>query len=388
MDAPRTLNPLQYAALECIERCQRELAEAGYFPRTAVELEFCAMDSQRQLAQISLSHSNRFSPRSEVLELARKHVVHGEYIQRLTYEAVGGVGFHHRQEPQAKDQYEIVIAESSFDVPHAFDPAKIAQCTIALQQGGMQEAVERCSFNAGKDVRLDFSAFPQRGSANAMRYLSQGQGLTSGMHINASLYNALGENMFQYPSILALHAAWAMLQLQKQTWPLILHDEQSQQRLYANNSAPGGIGGVLATTMSDIDGNNCKNNRAGTFPISMRMIQPFSDKANAARIENRLPGADSDPYLAMALTLAALVYAVRMEQGQAIPDFLIPPPDKTLKEAVFSDKQPYLAAPVQSHVEALRDLLGDTLLEALSRKPEIYPPPPGWGISKSTVVGR
>lgn len=379
MNEQAGLSELQQAALDCIARCKQELANSGYYPRTAIELEFCSMDSSGNLAQISLSKTNRFAQDPEVLERLRTKVPHGEYVQRLTFESQGEIGFYNRLAPQAKDQYEILITEPRLDTASHFDPARIAACTFQVRQGAMQAAIDESSGNKGRNIHIDFSAMPKRGSSNAMRFARDNQGLTSGMHVNCSLYDASGKNIFERPSEIAILSAWALLQIQKETWPLLLEDEQAQKRLYANNTAPGGIGAALAVTLNDMNGSNCKDNKVGRFPVSMRLIQPFHDMQGVSRLENRLPGADSDPYVAMALTLASLVYAVRLSKGQGvIPEYMQLAGCDDKKGRVFSDKS-FITAPSPANVSAMRDVLGDKLVAALAVQPAIYPLPEGWG---------
>ncbi len=401
MDSPSELSKLQHAALACINRCAKELAESGYDVRSAIELEFIAKNPDGSPAEISLAHSNRFSQQPALQEKLQEILgADGRYIQQLSYEARGGLGYYARLQPVIRDQYEIKISGK----PDDFDPAKVALVTRQLQSGTLQEALRQCGDSS---IHLDFSALPDRITEDSQQAAMRGQGVSSGMHINISLYKN-GINQFSqhqgeennagwlsgllvgkktaplvtqstenHAGNLQSLAAWSLLQLQKQTWPLILRDENAKRRIYANNTAPGGIGAFFAATIRSLDE---KNNHAGKTPISARIIALYDDKAGVARLENRLPCADSDPLTAMALTMASLVYAVRLSKGQAAPDFLQTDlRDDALKQAVKEIREGSFYSPNNECVEAIKELLGDVLCAELVSQPHECLAPEGWG---------
>ena len=92
MDTALALSDLQQAALDCIERCERELAISGYKVRSAIELEFIAKNQDGTPAQINLGTSSRFAQQPEIVDqLCESLGQRGAYIQQLSYEALDSV---------------------------------------------------------------------------------------------------------------------------------------------------------------------------------------------------------------------------------------------------------------------------------------------------------
>lgn len=109
----------------------------------------------------------------------------------------------------------------------------------------------------------------------------------SAMHLHISMVDAAGENLFALPSgedsPLFRHFVGGLQKYLPEVAPLFAPNVNSFRRMRPSHSAP-------INVQWGYDNRSC----------GLRV--PISDR-NARRIENRLPGADASPYLAMAATL-------------------------------------------------------------------------------------
>ncbi|MBI2457128.1 MAG: glutamine synthetase [candidate division NC10 bacterium] len=94
---------------------------------------------------------------------------------------------------------------------------------------------------------------------------------------------------------------------------------------------------------------------------------------NALRVENRMPGADANPYLAFAATIAAGLYGIEqklslppMFEGNAYDSTSIPQVPRTLREAIAEFEQSKLAR------EAFGDNVVEHYLHAARLEQEVY----------------
>lgn len=311
------LTPLQQSALKRIRECRRELEAEHIFVRSAIELEFMAQDEAGQPLPDSVNSKllERFlrAPEGPLGE-------RGRYIQKIDYEARGGLGFYGATRPMVSSQYEIAVAEPTPDIltsprqlkPLSFMPENVAGVTLELKEGVLRRMLESTSsltpVYRGSHAHIIPNFLPRPYREMPMAHYPHYEELTSALQVNASLYDAQGNNLFAQTPALQYHCALALLDLQKEAAISMLPTEDSLWRLHANNSTPRGIGASIGDNMND----KPKNNQ-GKRNISVRIVREmFPDEKNEhvrqhTRNENRLPGSDADPLVAMAVTLSAYV---------------------------------------------------------------------------------
>jgi len=148
----------------------------------------------------------------------------------------------------------------------------------------------------------------------------------SSMHIHQSVMSAeTGKNIFAgrdgSHSKLFLNHLGGLQRYMAAALPLYAPNVNSYRRLVPESDAPTNVHWAI-------------DNRT----VSLRV--PSSDPANL-RIENRVPGADANPYLAFAATIAAGLHGIashlkppKLYDGNAYEDATLPQVPKTLREAI------------------------------------------------------
>jgi hypothetical protein len=303
------LTPLQQAAVERIRDYEKELKGYGLYARTSIELEFNVENEKGEPTPGAI--------RIPIAEQFLKHAL--PYIQELELEC-GRVPHEHTAN---KAQYEVKIAEmprrSQRPDPTGFSPLTIAGVTGQLKARTLADMLKEstCLTPAlmkkapgTTQLQPNFTARPY-GHLLMSPQNQPYRESTSGMHINISLYNEQGENLFTrnpcpqvHPdaprSPLVYQCAQSLLSIQNEAGLSMVPHENSPRRLLGypetTNSVPKGIGAT--------------SGKQGEDPYTSILQRDISENRKA-RLENRLPGADADPYVTMAVTLAAMVDAVR-----------------------------------------------------------------------------
>lgn len=325
------LTPLQQAALERIQEYKEELKGYGLYVRSAIELEFFTEGADGtpigQCINLNGLHRNLH----DMLPAP-------DYLQAVNFEALGGLGFYARAEPQLDSQYEIRIAEPETSAPERFQPEVVLGITKALKKSTLNDALQNTSsltqLHQNMQIRPNFSVRPYMHAKLDPKQFKNYDQVTSALHINASLYDKKG-NVFAHDAALQYQCADSLLELQTHAGLALLPSQDSLHRIHANNSTPFGIGVSIGHNVDD----KPKNNR-GKRSISVRVIrepnaETATPEANShTRIENRLPGMDADPFVAMAVTMGALVDAVRRKERGEISDAAI------LKEKLLGVQRP------------------------------------------------
>jgi len=174
----------------------------------------------------------------------------------------------------------------------------------------------------------------------------------NGLHMHVSVVDEKGENIFadgNKPHQRLLHAIGGLLDTMPAAMSFWAPNINSYRRFVGNNCAP----------ISRSWGNE---NRTAAFRIPLA-------KDDAWRVENRVPGADANPYLAMAATLAGIWYGMeqKLDPGKPIDETI---EDKD--EGLPLDLVTALNATNSS--KALMDTLGKNFIElyCLQRKSETF----------------
>jgi|GEM_PF-2883421 len=146
--------------------------------------------------------------------------------------------------------------------------------------------------------------------------------LTSAMHINVSLMDANGKNLFATPggseSDLMKASTAKLVEVQKEGSILFLPNQNSHDRLQGGASAPRTIGRQSNKVNGMLAPAGTADARQANFSGRITgFLHGHPARPESNRIENRMPGADTDPYLAVLATMSALLSAVKaQEQGQ------------------------------------------------------------------------
>ena len=144
----------------------------------------------------------------------------------------------------------------------------------------------------------------------------------SSFHLHSSLWSAQGEPLFADGAKAPLFRAWlgGQLALARELALFYAPSVNAFKRYQAGSFAPTRI-------VAGVDNRTCGFRLCG--------------KGASFRVENRIPGADANPYLAFAATIAAGLYGVRRDlalptlyTGNAYEDATLPQVPKTLREAI------------------------------------------------------
>lgn len=289
-----TPSPLQRAAIGRIRELCHELAGYGLYPRTSMELEFFVQtDSGAHIPGIIRLEKAAGFIRQDNITTFDKFEIEGEPRRR--------------GEIHKATQYEVTLDDRDALRPvlagsrPSFNPLRVAQQVEKLKTGTLPRMLRTTTcmnpvagLGALGHLLPNFTARP---------YASPE---TSGLHVNISLTDRDGRNIFAQSPPLLFHCADGVAHAQHATLLASLPAENAMRRLGANPSAPAGIGILHGSPISYVTHNSVQING---LQFREDLLNPIG--TDAARIENRLPGADADPFVAMAVTLAGVVQAVR-----------------------------------------------------------------------------
>lgn len=294
-----TPSPLQQAAIQRIHEYQEELKRYGYHVRSGMELEFMVKDSQGELVP-------------GIIKLSAAE----EYLQN----PARGLPLLRRFKTDATSEYEAVVGHSvapdakTADVTQ-FSPVAVADTTARLKQGELKKMLREGTCLSSGITRGTapftpvFHAFPY--SLAGGNTLTQYQNHSSALHVNISLYDNKGRNKFTNSEGLLNHCARSLVRVQDEAGLAFLPKNNSLKRLRPGShvSVPGGLGMETIPDLARKKSNSSVNIRGGMYEVGGRNRgQRYHHETH---IENRLPGADADPFVAMAVTLAGIVQGVR-----------------------------------------------------------------------------
>lgn len=294
-----TPSELQAAAIERILKYKEELKGYGMYVRTAMELEFHMQNARGELVPgaIDIDSVSRYLREQEELP----------YVEKVDVEGEIGRGM---RMPKLATQYEINLSDNASKRNNAkgLAPEKLAAVAHRIKTQSLSDMLleSTCLTPQGAEHPHPLIAsFHPRPNADEPKGSFLHNTETSALHVNISLCDKHGRNLFAHSDKLLDHCVRSLLELQNDAALPLLPSEDSLKRIGANSSAPGGIG--------------VKHGKffAGSMHTSVTVRRyildkdPYIPEAEATRIENRLPGGDADPFVAMAVTMAAMVDAVR-----------------------------------------------------------------------------
>jgi glutamine synthetase len=178
--------------------------------------------------------------------------------------------------------------------------------------------------------------------------------IVSGMHINVSLRNDRGENMFAADDDLRTKTAQHLASLQQDAALLFLPTDNALDRLKGGRGSPKKIS--IGKNKLTVKASASVQER--TPSALADVINRRKTGAENTRIENKLPGADADPYLGMVITLGALCNAVEHKEVQ--------PWDPKLPKDFSAEKRAFAES---AHI---KEIVGTELYDAINRYVEKY----------------
>lgn len=295
-----TPTPLQQAAIERIQYFKEELKQYGIHVRSSMELEFTVSDKYNnpRRAMINLKQANQYLQESEPA------LQHFETLKQ-----------------DSTSEYEVTIADTINPDKHldvyAFSPEAIAYETALLKRQSLANMLQQSSClnhqyaRGGTEPFLPvFDAHPH--SNLLCEAPSNHERQSSALHVNISLYDDEGNNLFTQSPELMQEAARRLIEVQHQAGLAFLPNKNSMARLSQQThvSVPGGIGMEPSADMGKRTFSSV-NIRGGIYEVGGADAR--IKYAHDTRLENRLPGADADPFVAMAVTMAAMLDAVQYE---------------------------------------------------------------------------
>ncbi len=347
---------LQRAAIERIAAYKQELKSYGIYMRTAMELEFMVKDDMGMKIPGTMKLDKTLEYLRDKEELP--------YIENMVLEGIQG-GRHKRADLTTK--YEINIADDAIKTPMQLAPEKVAAVTERIKKRSLRDILmdTTCLTPQGIGYPGPLSpSFSPRINADAPEGSKFFNDETTSLHVNISLCDNQGRNLFARSDSLLDHCVRSLVALQDEAALPMLPSRDSLKRIGANPSPPGGIGVKHGKHFHD---------HYSSVSIRRYMLEgdPYIPQAEQTRIENRLPGGDTDPFVAMAVSMAAMVDAVRKHVHKQV--------DHEKKKAYIkiapSPKAPYAKHEMPKTHEQLvekfesaqrmRELLGETLYTAI-----------------------
>jgi glutamine synthetase len=262
--------PLATDPREILRRVVARLRADGLHPVTAIELEFYLLRDDR--ARPPLSQSGRIPGTDRQQQWPQMYSI--EDLQDLDpllhdiAEACDAQGL-----PASTAISEYAPGQFEINLHHVSDP--LLACDHAVLLRRLVRSVSR-----GHDLAATFMAKP---------FTAQGG---SGQHVHVSLLGEAGENLLAgeggsaEPTLEMGHAAAGLLAHMAESMLIFCPNPNSFRRLQPGNFAP----------VTPNWGHNHRN-------VAVRL--PLARQANC-RLEHRVPGADANPYLVMAVILAAI----------------------------------------------------------------------------------
>lgn len=361
LDADFTPTPLQAAAITRIGELKEELARYGLYPRTSMELEFFVeTDAGAEVkGVINLAKATKFLKEDQGIALLDKFETEGIEARRH--------GRHH-----LASQYEATVDDIAGYKPALigmrpdFKPEQVAFSVEKLRTRSIRELLRTTTcLNPMAGVGLLGELLPNF----AARPYEHRPAETSGLHVNVSLIDREGKNVFARSLPLLYHCADGVAAAQKAATLAMLPTAQSVKRLGANQSAPDGFGVKIG---SFTIGRDYGSSTIRSLEMAEGAAHPRGN--DQTRIENRLPGADADPFVAMAVTLAGVVEAVRehmhVRRSESNPQKLRVKVDPSERPSFPKSDIPRDHEALQTqfaHSNRARTMLGPALYEAVTR---------------------
>jgi hypothetical protein len=288
---------LQEAAIERIQEFQAELAEEGIYMRSALELEFVVEDRWGRLVPyiINLNEAEKY------LTSPKRKLPHLEQVKT-----------------DITAEYEIAVADkpdaNGLFNPLRFSPIQVAGEMAMLKKDTLRDMLQQTTclspdIRGGRaPYRPVFHAYPYSLAEKDSSW--QYEGKSSALHVNVSLYDAKGNNLFAKHPALLEHCARSLVDVQNEAGLAFLPKRNSLKRIRpeAHGSVPGGLGMEAVLDDGTTRTFSSVNIRGGVTETTGKGRKKMT---HDIRIENRLPGADNDPFVALAVTMAAMVDAVR-----------------------------------------------------------------------------
>lgn len=344
-----TPSPLQQAAIDYIQQCQQQLQRLGLNLHTSMELEFMIMNKNGNLipGAINLDAATKW------LKAQPKESL--PYFDKLDSE--GFICFH-PEVNRSTTQYEVTLDDVT--CRHPINLAAAIQRLKTQTLPEMLKASTCLQGDAGALIaRGTFPSFEPHPDVPPPPESANAKSESSALHVNISITNNKGYNLFAQSPDLMRHCTERLLFLQNEAGLSLLPTSQSLKRIGANLSAPGGLGVMVEKRFN---GNRYTS-------VSMRGINEQAEKNGSKqnlRVENRLPGADADPFVAMAVTCAAVMSAVHdhlhvLNRLDGVKEYIInPKPALSGKTHPIPTTHEALVAKMQASRYA-RNMLGEKL---------------------------
>jgi hypothetical protein len=291
--------PLQRAAIRRIRELTKELAGYGMFPRTSMELEFFVenVKGAHIPGVIKLDKAFQFLEQEKITMLDKVEIEGEPRRQKREDLAV---------------QYEVTLDDRLGLLPTkrgnapTFHPEMLAFEVLRLKQGSLHRLLQNTTslqpvagLGILGNLQPNFDARPYH--THDKQHSS-----TSGLHVNVSLIDRQGNNLFARSLPMLYHCADGVAHAQHVAQLAFMPNDNSHKRIGANTSSPGGVGVLLGQPVGYVTHNSTQI-RGLYFDI----LEANPKGTQYTRIENRLPGADADPFVAMAATLGGIVLALR-----------------------------------------------------------------------------
>jgi hypothetical protein len=330
------LTAAQNYAIERIRFFKKELSKYGVEPVTGTELECFPEDQNGELVQTLLFDQQKIDAAFKDYPYFKKFEV-----------------------PVLEQLYEVALGEG--------DPELIAKATAGLKEHeGLRTLVaER---HKPGECRLNFSARPKYRWWSEPEKVWVDSPYTAGLHINVSLKNKDGIPLFGGlfgKNALLKNCTRGVMAVQKEGMLLFAPQEDSYYRFTSTpTSSPGNIPEIIGCGFHKRDG--------GSVMLRGYYVEDgYSVFDNNIRIENRLAGADADPYVAMAATLAGIYLGVLATKDKAKLQEIYGRGD--LKNVAWGGKGPDDMVPTninkaKARFEGstlMRNVLGNKLFEAV-----------------------
>jgi len=291
------LTPLQEAAIKRIHFFQEALEAKGIFVRFGLEQEFL-VESDGQAANNALK-------RDDVQQEIGMHDVNYRGIARQL-QNTGNWLLYEMESEFASMQYKLRVYEAKFDnfsMPEAKEKAKpldVAHDLYYFRTQNLKQLLETTtSLNSQWHSRQLDPVLRSVPYPDHPVYRNE----TIGLHANLSLRDKNGYDLFNNAEVERL-CALSLLELQYKAGLGFLQNPANLDRLDKNNSAPKNI--ALGKDMKE---------------SGFSLLERQGKKIGSGRyLENRMMGADADPFIVTALELAAVYDMV-----QNHPDILEKP---------------------------------------------------------------
>jgi len=306
--------PVAVSPRQILKKQIARAAKLGWRAKMASELEFYVYKDTYESAQKKSYHA--LEPVSAYLE--DYHIFQTtkeEPLIRAIRNAMEGAGI-----PVENSKGEWGRGQAEINLRYA-DVLEMADRHVIYKNG-----VKEIAFQQGHAVT--FMAKPHASEAG------------SSFHLHSSLWNRAGtQNLFNAKPKLFEHFIAGQLHLGRALTYFYAPTINSYKRYQAGSFAP-------TRLVCGKDNRTC----------GLRVV----GEGHSLRVENRLPGADGNPYLAFAATLAAGLYGIEKKlafngfhEGNAYEAASVPQVPKTLREAL----QAFTDEPL------LRDIFGDDVID-------------------------